>query len=85
LKEYNLRLNQEEIDVLASVLSRIGGDPEKSPRRVTEGILSCVEPHCRKDEHEDPRYTNLVSNPMWFYPYPHENTPKLEELPNGGN
>jgi hypothetical protein len=83
VKEYNVRLNQEEIDVLASVLCMVGGDPEKSPRRVTEAIRAAVEPHARKGRQDEPIYVETVQCPMWFRPYPNEATPMVEELPHG--
>lgn len=43
IESVTLTLNQDEVIVLTAILNRIGGCPDKSPRRHAGSILSAIE------------------------------------------
>lgn len=48
-----LTLDKDEVDVLNVILDRIGGDPAKSRRRITEGIVQALVDAGVRDISED--------------------------------
>jgi hypothetical protein len=75
IESVTLTLNQDELVVLTAILNRIGGSPDKSPRKHAGSILNAIKNGVDRDNRDYSEVSKLVdynqgSAHIYFRDYP---------------
>lgn len=62
---YTLTLNEDEARTLRTILNRVGGVPERTPRRHSDAINTALRSQ-GADELEDARFSDMVGSGLYF-------------------